>query len=324
MLGFRYPLLILLLWAFFPMGCVETLITVRVFPDGRYAMEIFSQGDSLDIFNQDFPHPSDDNWASNVDWRLQDDEMIWSMKSLAVLEGDNTFNISDLPGPVKHRIMVEKENHYLSTTYRLKQVFTGRRAFNKYPAFASSLGGTGDSTKWISEVLLYITSQAMSDLQGGNYYRLKPILFERIQHSLQGIFSRVEEKTLFENLNRREIFIRTSFRPFAPNLPNGYIDTLISAMKKYEDERQITADLKDDAWIYQVLMPGIVTSTNADSIFGDTLKWQFRLDEFINDDLIISAESIEFSVKRVQILIISGFSIIIIFLTFWLKKKKSR
>ncbi len=306
------------------MGCVETLITVQVFPDGRYAMEIFSQGDSLDIFNQDFPHPSNENWASNLDRRLQDEEVIWSMKSLAVLEGANAFNISDLPGPVKHRIMVEKENHYLSTTYRLTQVFTGRRAFNKYPAFAKSLEGTGDSTKWISEVLLYITSRAMSDLQTGNYFKLEPILFERIQHSLRGIFSRVEEKTLFENLSRREIFIRTSFRPFAPDLPRGYMDTLISAMKKYEDERQITADLKDDAWIYQVLMPGIVTKTNADSIFGDTLKWQFRLDDFINDDLIISAESIEYSVKRVQILIISGFSIIIVFLTFWLKRKKPR
>jgi len=293
-------------------------------------MEIFSRGDSLDIFNQDFPHPQNHNWSTNLDYKAGDnDEVVWSMKSLAVLEGITSFNVSNLPGPVKHGIIVEKEDHYLSTTYKISHVFKGRRAFSKYPVFAKSLGEAApDSASWISEALLYIFSQAISDLQSGNYYRLDPLLFERIQHSLLGIFSRVDQKTLnpyflIEDLNQRELFIRSSLRPFAPDLPAGYMDTLIMTMKRYENELTVTADLKDDAWIYQVLMPGVVTHTNADSIAGDTLKWKFSLEDFINDDLVITAESIKYSTKSLQILIISGLAVILIILFFWWKGKKA-
>ena len=40
------------------LNCVETLITVNVFPDGAYHMKFHSEGDKKDIFDQDFPLPN--------------------------------------------------------------------------------------------------------------------------------------------------------------------------------------------------------------------------------------------------------------------------
>ena len=48
------------------MQCVETLITVRVFPDGKYHMKFRTEGDKEDIFNQDFPIPMANPWVAEI------------------------------------------------------------------------------------------------------------------------------------------------------------------------------------------------------------------------------------------------------------------
>ena len=50
-------LLTVLLVGIFAPSCVEHLVTIRVYPDGRYLMNFVSRGDSTDVFNEDFPHP---------------------------------------------------------------------------------------------------------------------------------------------------------------------------------------------------------------------------------------------------------------------------
>ena len=52
----------LILLSFCMLNCVETLITVNVFPDGAYHMKFHSEGDKKDIFDQDFPLPNNDPW----------------------------------------------------------------------------------------------------------------------------------------------------------------------------------------------------------------------------------------------------------------------
>ena len=49
----KHTLLLIALFSFAFIGCVETLINVTVFPDGRYNMKIVSKGDKEDIDNND-------------------------------------------------------------------------------------------------------------------------------------------------------------------------------------------------------------------------------------------------------------------------------
>lgn len=310
---------------FFSLHCVETLITVRVFPDGRFSMEMLSRGDSTDVFDRDFKHPSGPEWTSTIDQEQGEDEVVWSLNSFSILEGGDAYHPEVGVGALEYPILVEKQSSFLFATYTLKHVFIGRRAFQKYPKFAKSLDQTlEDSTRWISEVLFYITSRAMEDLQADEINRLEIKDYERIQNHLRNTFHRVEEFDLYEDLAERQAFYYTSFQPFMRELPAGYLQALFSAMHPYEEEMTVTLGLKDDQFIYRATLPGLITHTNADSVSGDTLIWYFGLEDFINDDYIISAKSVVYFKKGVQIIIIGGTLVLLILLTLWVKRRTSR
>ena len=75
-----------------------------------------------------------------------------------------------------------------------------------------------------------------------------------------------------------------------PTPPDLYPE-MDSIYKSLEDELKITLDLDGDNFDFQLILPGVLTSTNADSLAGDTLFWSFDLTNFMNEDYVMSAES---------------------------------
>ena len=55
MINYRHLFFVVFLFFY---GCVETLISVTIIPDGRYHVKIESQGDERDIKDKDFNLPS--------------------------------------------------------------------------------------------------------------------------------------------------------------------------------------------------------------------------------------------------------------------------
>ena len=84
----------------------------------------------------------------------------------------------------------------------------------------------------------------------------------------------------------------------------------------------ITGQLRDDQFKFHIFLPGVVITTNADSVSGDTLMWTFGLKEFLNDDYILHAESIIYSKKRIQIGIIILLGLVLIIAFFFIKFKR--
>ena len=58
----KAKLLLISLFSLASISCVETLISINVFPDGKYHMKIVSSGDEEDIENNDFIVPRSDQW----------------------------------------------------------------------------------------------------------------------------------------------------------------------------------------------------------------------------------------------------------------------
>ena len=85
-------LLVILIVSFFAPSCVEHLITIRVFPDGRYLMNFVSRGDSTDVFNEDFPHPFGDPWVTKIETEISDDEKTWIMTTSGLTRGPTAFS----------------------------------------------------------------------------------------------------------------------------------------------------------------------------------------------------------------------------------------
>ena len=317
----RKPKIIFLFFiVFFSLRCVETLITVRVFPDGKYHMKYHTQGDRKDVFNQDFPIPMQSPWAAEIIEKRKegDDEPVHIINSEALLSGTTTFfSETDGPAPPRHPITVQKNDQLFSTRYTVRQLFQGRRVHQKYPLLAKAMqDAVEDSSDKIveTEIIMYCLQAGISDLQ--DRLPIKDLLKERILNHFRGVFHKAEEEEnlfgIMDKENKQDLFalpkelIETNFRPFLADLPKNFTQECMDAMAPYIDEANVTVNLNDDTFKFVGILPGVITRTNADSIFNDTLLWIFNYEDFLNDDYIIEAASIIYHPKRIQIAIVIG------------------
>ncbi len=294
---------------FVTVSCVEHVITVRIHPDGHYTMQIRSSGDSTDVFDNDFSHPiPNDIWMKSIQSSVEENDTIWTMTTQGYLFGFTRFNEDSLSlAPLRYPVNLIKKEGWISTRFIFSQIFSGRGAFRKYPILAEALRSNAklDSIRWMPEAMEYICTQTIHDIQTTHHFDIETIFLERIRHHLQNYFIHVKEEKLLKELDEnRDIFLRRAFSPFLTQLPDEFIPAMSQAMKPHEEELRITMGLQDDLFEYRVLMPGMMTHTNADTVMNDTLKWIFDLETFLNDDVTIEAESVIFSQTRLQQLIL--------------------
>lgn len=310
-------LIIILIVCFITPSCVEHLITIRVFPDGRYLMNVVSRGDSTDVFNEDFPHPSGDPWVTNIKTEINDEENTWVMTTSGLLTGPTAFSPGyNSLGELAHPIDVRSEKGLFGTRYYFTQFFKGREVFRKYPKFGNSMSSIdNDTTEWISEALYYIGSTAISNLQNDSTVMLDQLLAARMENYIRGYVDRKNFTELYSIEDSSKLFVEDILKPFLNVLPSNYELAFQSLVDLYSKEMHITGQLRDDQFNFHIFLPGAILTTNADSISGDTLMWTFGLKEFLNDDYILHAESIIYSKKRIQtgIIILLGLVSIIAF-----------
>ena len=324
----RKPKILLLFFtAFFSMQCVETLITVRVFPDGKYHMKFHTEGDKKDVYNKDFRVPMKNPWASEIIEKGKEDskETVHIINSEAILMGTTSFYTEkDGPAPQRHPITIIKNDGLFSTTFTLNQLFEGRRVSQKYPLLAKSMQDAGnDSTDKIveTEIIMYCLRMGMDDLK--EEMSIDNLLKERILNHFRGVFHKAEEEgNLFgvmdnEDDDRENIFflprdlIETNFRPFSDDLPKNFSVACMNAMLPFIDEANVTVGLNDDTFKFAGILPGVITLSNADSISNDTLWWSFNYEDCFNEDYVIEAASIVYHPKRVQMAIVIGALVIL-------------
>ena len=316
-------ILILLIGLVFP-SCVEHLVTIRVLPDGRYTMKFVTKGDSTDVFDDDFPHPFGSNWTTHIETETKDEETTWMMETSGLLSGPVAFSAGEnSPVQLAHPIDVKRTAGWIGTRYSVIQFFKGREVFRKYPKFGDSLGNSeGDSTEWVGEALYYIGTAAINDLQEDSTTMLENILAERLENYIRGYVDRKNFTELYSIGDKASLFVDDVLQPFLTQLPENYPAAYQNAVNHYSKEMHITGQLRDDQFKFQIFLPGIVISTNADSIAGDTLLWTFGLKDFLNDDYILEAQSIVYSKKRIQFLIIAVTLLVLIIAIILIKFKR--
>ena len=118
--------------------------------------------------------------------------------------------------------------------------------------------------------------------------------------------------------NRSEM-LQTALGPFLQQLPLDFIQKMSLAMEPFAEEIRVTHGLKDDHFQFSLVLPGMITKTNADSVKGDTLKWAFGLKDFLNDDKVIFSKSVIYSQTQFQKLVLFAILGICVFLIVLLK-----
>ena len=287
-------------------------------------MKFVTRGDSTDVFNDDFPHPFGSPWTTHIATEIKNEETTWIMETSGLLSGPVAFAAGESsPIQLAHPIDVKRTVGMLGTRYSVIQFFKGREVFRKYPKFGDSLGNTeDDSTKWIGEALYYIGTTAINDLQEDSTTLLENILAERIENYIRGYVDRKNFTELYSIGDSASLFVDDVLQPFLTQLPANYPAAYQDAVDRYSNEMKITGQLQDDQFKFHIFLPGVVISTNADSIAGDTLLWTFGLKDFLNDDYILEAESIVYSKKRIQFAIIVVTLLVLIIAVILIKFKR--
>ena len=116
-----------------------------------------------------------------------------------------------------------------------------------------------------------------------------------------GYAERIKSKKLIDKISgERDDFLQTLFKPFSGDLQKSFYEKLDNAMHPHKEELRITTGLKDDIFNFRLTMPGLVTRSNADTLEGDTLKWEFKLGDFAGDDYVMEAVSVIYKTKAIQ------------------------
>ena len=151
---------------------------------------------------------------------------------------------------------------------------------------------------------------------------LESILAERIENYIRGYVDRKNFTELYSIDDAASLFVDDVLQPFLTQLPENYQAAYQDAVDRYSKEMHTTGQLQDDQFKFRIFLPGVIISTNADSIAGDTLMWTFGLKDFLNDDYILEAQSIVYSKQRIQFVIIVVTLLVLIIAVILIKFKR--
>ena len=139
---------------------------------------------------------------------------------------------------------------------------------------------------WMKEALEYLVIETLN--QSDIEWNTRPIIYTELKNWIETDLQTVNDSILFEEIDYyKNLGLDIIMQPASPGLYND-MDSIFKAL---EDELYITLDLIDDNFSLQLILPGILEYSNADSLAGDTLFWSFDLEDYINDDYIFSAYS---------------------------------
>ena len=282
------PIILILVFS-----CVEHKLFFQVTPDGKYEVEYKGHGDKGDLIDFDFTLPLGKKWHINstldeVEAESYDYTAHRSFKRNETFpktfyNGDSLYFESLL----KHPIKIKHSNWFFWETYLFEGRFIGRKVESKYPLvyqFMKDMENPPDG--WIREALIYLLTETLkrTDLE----WNTRPIITAELNSWIEEELQSVGDSTLLEELDYyKNLGLDVIMQPAPPMLYNE----MDSIFKTLEDELEITLDLIDDSFEFQLILPGILETNNADTLAGDTLFWSLNLEHYISEDYVLTAES---------------------------------
>jgi hypothetical protein len=290
----KLPILFVII--FISMSCVENEIFIQILPDGKAFVRIVSIGDSTDILDKDFEHPSFN--SKNSSYELIKTDSIWKSITNLVIK-DSTFNFNPKNG-LGFGFNFQQKIKSSSKINSFKMNFIGRDIQNEYPILYNSIMNNKlDSLIWLPEALTVIIDKALTDLKKDSIYKEEEISRPRLVNHFKNSFSRISTFEELENIQEnRAVFIHNTLKPF--KVSQKFSAFLSKKMKVHEDRLKSSLGLKDDNFIIKLLLPGEAISGNAMSMNEDTLIWKFGLDSLLSNSYSLHASSVTTSKKKIQ------------------------
>ena len=289
---------ILIVFAMLNISCVENIITIHVYPDGQTYLKIISLGDSTDIYDNDFIHPLQNQITNSSSFNLLKKDSLWEARTELIYK-DSTFKFNPKNSLGFNFYRAEKKTA-LSILYDFKMEFIGRVLKKNYPLLYIALQNNNlDSLEWLPEAMTVIINHSLIDIENERINIKNKFNRERLVNHFKNAFARITTFRELEHIQKNRLdFIKNTIKPF--KLDENFAMELTEKMKMHEDHLKASLGLKDDSFIIKLLMPGEMLETNAMSINQDTLIWKFGLDSLLNNNYILSANSVTYSKEKIQ------------------------
>ena len=316
---FNYHFLPIILILF---SCVENRIFIQIHPDGQSYFKFESHGDSTDVLDNDYLHPSYLNgWSSSVKIIKHDDDNNWVMTTEGMLLDTSILFFHEDTIPLGYTFNRSVSEKWFSIEYIFSLTFSGRRIKENYPKlYEAILFEKPDSLYWLPEALTVLMKKGLDDIYSDSLSQKQNIWNQRLVNHLQNSFAKFTSMDELKNIQKdRELFLTNLFKPFKidPDLPRN----LAFAMEKHEKILKSTLDLNDDSFEIKVIMPGQPIFTNANKVILDTLIWNFGLDSLLSDSYTLSGRSVIYTTDRYQKTLISIGILFLILMAILIKKR---
>jgi len=301
----------------FLFSCVEHKFSFTVSPNGSYRVEYRGHGDKNDLIDNDFTLPKGKGWIINSTLENTEAES-YDYTAHRLFNRNEKFPISFYSGDsiyfesfLKHPIRLRHNNWFFKETYSFDAQIIGRSVSDKYPLVEKFIINAEKPPEgWLKEALLYLLTETLNrvDIE----WNTRPIINAELQDWKKNELMQISDSTFFEEIDYyKNIGLDIIMQPASPHLYND----MDSIYKLLEDELTITLDLLDDIFSFQLFLPGILESTNADSSSGDTLFWSFDLQDYMNKDFVMHANSLISYPNRQKAGLLIGFIFLILIWT---------
>lgn len=322
MASYRKITLFLVLMIF---SCVENKIFIHVHPDGKSSFKFESRGDSLDIYDNDFIHPYHlKNWATEISTFQTENKTNWMRITKGIID-DSVFVLQSPGGPqMGYEFYQSNISNWYKDTYNVKVVIEGRRIKQDYPELYNAvLTNKMDSLSWLPEALTVLMHKGLKDISHDSLSPEQSLWNRRLVNHLRNSFAKLSSLNELELIQKDRVgYLETLLAPFhvAPSLPKK----LAISMEKHEKILRTSLDLKDDFFIWKVLIPGQLFATNATRVSGDTLIWEFGLDSLLSYNYTMYGSTVIYSKDKIQLSLISNLIIgcILIIIIIWVFTRK--
>ena len=299
---FTLPLIIPLLLP----GCVENIISISIHPDGKSYFKFHSRGDSLDIFDNDFTHPTKTLYNRPQRELKEESSNNWFQTTEVFL--DDSMHIFQKAGTPS--LGYRYENHILVSffkkEYDFRMVFDGRKVKSEYPNLFFTIMNSQslDSAGWAPEAFTILMKKGLEDLRVDGIIENDYIYNDRLVNHVKNTFAKLEDEDVMEFIRgNKETMISELLKPF--KIDQEFPKILSDAMEPHEEKLKGNLKLFDDRFTVKLLMPGQPLNTNATEIINDTLIWNFGIDSLLDEGYTLQANSIIYNFLPFQKLILT-------------------
>ena len=276
-------------------SCTWNMIQISVLPDGNYSIVYESNGNRLDIDNNDFLHPEDTaRWLTTLK-KDSNDEIVKKTINVKPIKGKIVFVDEE---SLNYFINIEKNEYFFWDEYYFSSIVYDLAIDKKYPSIVNFLDVEGDEISWILPAKKYIIKTSLLEYQDSF---TNDIFFEKINNQITTYFDYVEKDSLIEKIDiNSSLIIKDALNPMINKLPKDFFINIQPIIDFHESEFEKSTALMNDCFLFNIELPGKIQHHNGDNEEG-ILFWEIDFNEIATDNFEMYGKSI--IIKKWRILL---------------------